>query len=179
VGVYAYLAHERVVDGTRAEMLDALYEAWRTDTTAGQTSLMIAHDIATVAELNRRARQARINTGHVARDAVPLADGLDAAVGDVVVTRHNDRRLRLVDGEWVRNRDHWTVTGTHQDGSMTVRHADNHGQVVLPAAYVAEHVELGYASTAVVGTSCRGSSPTRSTRPDASVGGYCAIPMVW
>ena len=31
---------------------------------------------------------------------------------------------------------------------MTVRHADGHGRVVLPADYVAEHVELGYASTA-------------------------------
>jgi hypothetical protein len=31
---------------------------------------------------------------------------------------------------------------------MTVRHADNQGRVVLPADYVAQHVELGYASTA-------------------------------
>jgi hypothetical protein len=147
-GVDAYLAHERVLDGNRAEMLDALYQAWRTDTEAGRTSLMIAHDIATVAELNRRARQARMSSSQVTKIGLRLADGLDAGVGDVVVTRHNDRRLRLVDGEWVRNRDRWTVTATHQDGSMTVRHADNHGQVVLPAAYVAEHVELGYASTA-------------------------------
>jgi hypothetical protein len=147
-GVDAYLAHERVVDGNRVEMLDALYQAWRTDTEVGQTSLMIAHDVATVAELNRRARQARVSSGQVTREGVRLADGLDAGAGDVVVTRQNDRRLRLADGEWVRNRDRWTVTATHQDGSMTVRHADNHGQVVLPAAYVAEHVELGYASTA-------------------------------
>jgi conjugative relaxase-like TrwC/TraI family protein len=147
-GVDAYLAHERVADGNRAAMLDAIYQAWRTDTEAGQTSLMIAYDVATVAELNQRARQDRASSGQVMRAGVQLADGLDAGVGDVVVTRRNDRRLRLVDGEWVRNRDRWTVTGTHQDGSMTVRHADNHGQVVLPADYVAEHVELGYASTA-------------------------------
>ncbi len=129
----AYLAHERVADGSRAEMLDALYQAWRTDTEAGNTSLMIAHDIATVTELNRRARQDRINTGQVARDGIRLADGLVAGIGDVVVTRHNDRRLRLGGGDWVRNRDRWTVTATHENGSMTVRHADNHGQIVLPA----------------------------------------------
>ena len=70
-----------------------------------------------------------------------------AGVGDVVVARHNDRHLRLPDGEWVRNRDRFVVTATHQDGAMTVRAMDRDGKVVLPAGYVAEHVELGYAGT--------------------------------
>jgi ATP-dependent exoDNAse (exonuclease V) alpha subunit len=49
----------------------------------------------------------------------------------------------------------WTVTATHDDGSLTVapyHRADSNGRstpgVRLPAAYVAEHVDLGYAVTA-------------------------------
>ncbi|MGO9658033.1 MAG: AAA family ATPase [Acidimicrobiales bacterium] len=44
--------------------------------------------------------------------------------------------------------DRFVVTATDQDGSMTVRRLDGEGQVVLPAGYVAGHVELGYATSA-------------------------------
>lgn len=147
-GVDAYLAHDRVRDGERAEMLDALYRAWKADAASGRWSLMIAQDAATVVDLNGRARRERQSAGHVAEQGLELAKGLEASVGDVVVTRCNDRRLRLPNGEWVRNRDRWVVTATSEDGAMTVRQASGTGKVVLPAGYVAEHVELGYASTA-------------------------------
>jgi ATP-dependent exoDNAse (exonuclease V) alpha subunit len=64
----AYLAQHRVLDGSRSEMLDAVYQAWKTDTDAGMTSLMIAPDGATVAELNHRARAGRIAAGEVTAD---------------------------------------------------------------------------------------------------------------
>jgi hypothetical protein len=81
-----------------------------------------------------------------------LSDGLVGGVGDVVVTRKNDRALRLSDGEWVRNRESFVVTATHDDGSMTVRKLDGDSQVVLPAGYVSGHVELGYAASPVFRT---------------------------
>ena len=46
-------------------MLDALYGAWKEDTEAGKTSLMIAGDLATVGELNARAQADRIAAGQV------------------------------------------------------------------------------------------------------------------
>ena len=46
-------------------MLDALYRAWKDDIEAGRTSLMIAGDLATVSELNARARADRVAAGHV------------------------------------------------------------------------------------------------------------------
>lgn len=147
-GIDAYLAHDRVRDGERAEMLDALYRAWRADSAAGQVSLMIAQDADTVVDLNRRAKRDRHSAGEIGERGLQLVDGLDASVGDIVVTRRNDRRLRLPDGKWVRNRDRWVVAATTDDGAMTVLQSDGTGQVVLPADYVAEHVELGYASTA-------------------------------
>ena len=46
----------------------------------------------------------------------------------------------------VRNRARWTITAIHPDGSLTA--TGRHGTVHLPARYVAEHVELAYATTA-------------------------------
>ncbi len=144
----AYQAHGRVVDGERAEMLDALYSAWKADIAAGRSSLMIAPDSATAAELNQRARAERVAAGVVAETGATLAGGLTAGVGDEVVTRQNNRLL-TTGRRWVKNGDRWTVTATNEDGSMAVRRLGNgHGEVVLPADYAAHHVELAYASTA-------------------------------
>jgi hypothetical protein len=62
----------------------------------------------------------------------------------------------LPTGEHVRNGALWTVTATHPDGSLTVTPfvhdsvADGHSatQIHLPSTYVADHVDLGYATTA-------------------------------
>ncbi len=143
----AYFAHDRISEGDRDEMLDALYRAWKTDTEGGLTSLMIAGDLATVAELNARARRDRVASGTVAEHGVAVAGGATAGVGDRVVTRENDRRLST-GRRWVRNGDQWSVTATHEDGSVTVTRLHGTGTLVLPAAYVACHVELAYASTA-------------------------------
>ncbi len=143
----AYLGHGRVAEGNRQEMLAACYAAWKADVEAGKSSLMLAIDNVTVAELNRLARSERVVSGQVAEQGSALSDGSVAGVGDIVVARHNDRHLRLADGEWVRNRDRFVVTATHEDGAMTVAAIDRDGEVLLPAGYVAEHVELGYAGT--------------------------------
>ena len=143
----AYDAHGRVVGGARDELLDALFGAWRDDVAAGKTSLMIAADAATVSELNRRARADRIAHGHVTSAGVDIAGGQVAGVGDEVVTRQN-HRLLVAGGRWVKNGDRWRVTAVHEDGSLAVRRNGGHGEVVLPADCVTEHVELAYAMTA-------------------------------
>ena len=68
-------------------------------------------------------------------------------VGDVVATRHNDRRLRTSRGDHVRNRERWIVTATHPNGDITVSRLEGHGAITLPAAYAGEFVELAYATT--------------------------------
>jgi conjugative relaxase-like TrwC/TraI family protein len=143
----AYQANERITDGDRDQMLDALYLAWRDDTESGLTSLMLAGDLGTVSELNARARADRVTAGAVSEHGLTVAGGGTAGVGDLVVSRQNNRRLST-GRRWVRNGDRWVVTATDQDGSMTVKRANGGGVVVLPAAYVAEHVELAYASSA-------------------------------
>ncbi len=56
------------------------------------------------------------------------------------------RTCAPTDDEKVRNRHTWTVAAIDEDGSLTVTHPDR-GRVLLPARYVAQHVELGWAVT--------------------------------
>jgi conjugative relaxase-like TrwC/TraI family protein len=142
-----YESHDRITGGARDDLLKAVYTAWKHDIDAGTSSLMIAPDTATVTELNRRARADRVSAGEVAEDGVRVAAGQMIGVGDHVVTRRNDRQL-VTGAGWVKNGDRWVVTAIDHDGTMTVRRAGGHGVIVLPADYVAEHVELSYATTA-------------------------------
>ena len=139
-----YEAYERIAEGTRDDVLDELYAAWKCDGDRGLHSLMLAGDSATVDELNARARADRVKGGVV--DAGIVVGNLTVGVNDLVVTRENDRRLRTTTG-WVKNGDEWSVVATHEDGSLTVSRVRGRESVVLPARYVAQHVELAYAST--------------------------------
>lgn len=145
-----YDRQHRVVGGDTETMIGSAYTAWQADTAAGRTSVLIAEAGHTVRELNLRAQQDRVRAGEVAAGpGVALHDETTLSVGDVVVTRCNDRRLRSRTS-WVRNGDRWTVVKVHGDGSVGVRPVGRRlgGVVALPAAYVGEHVELGYAVTA-------------------------------
>jgi hypothetical protein len=112
---------------------------------------MIAGTGEMVAQLNERARADLIEAGQVEADGLRLHDGTTAGVGDLVVTRLNDRRLST-GRAWVKNGDRWQVTHRYDDGSLAVRRLGRgdqpHGKaLVLPAKYVREELELGYAST--------------------------------
>jgi ATP-dependent exoDNAse (exonuclease V) alpha subunit len=143
----AYQGHGRLLGGARHQVLESLYLAWKAGTDAGRTSLMIAPDTATVTELNIRARAERVTTGAVNPEGVKIADGQTAGIGDAVITRQNDRRLST-GGRWVKNGDRWTITAIHDDGHITATRTDGNGDITLPAAYVTQHVQLAYATTA-------------------------------
>ncbi len=148
--IHLYDEHGRIVGGDHDDMLDAAYRAWRTDVAAGRSSILIAETTETVTALNQRARADWLLAGQVAVEGVALHDGTVAGRGDVIVTRDNDRRLSTGRG-WVKNGDAWTVIESHEDGSLTVQRPGargRRGRVLLPADYVAQFVELGYAITA-------------------------------
>jgi len=111
-----YESHGRITGGTRNQMLDALFGAWKQDIEEGKTSLMIAADLGTVGELNARAQADRIAVGSVTGDGVTVSGGATAGIGDEVVTRQNNRRLGT-GKSWVRNGGQWRVAGSHADGS--------------------------------------------------------------
>jgi conjugative relaxase-like TrwC/TraI family protein len=142
-----YQAHDRVHEGSRDDMLDAAFLAWKADVDAGRSSLMIAGDTGTVTELNLRARADRVAAGVAVHFGLAVAGGQHAGEGDLVVTRQNERRF-VAAGRWVKNGDRWRVTPTHDDGAMTVRRLDESTEITLPSLYVTRHVELAYATTA-------------------------------
>jgi hypothetical protein len=145
--IHDYETHGRITEGTWEVLLDTIYAAWKNDVDAGKSSLMIAGDSATVTELNARARGDRVREGTVSDAGLLIADGQTAGVGDEVVTRQNNR-LVTTGRTWVKNGDRWIVTATNSDGSMALRRANGGGEVVVTADYVAQHVELAYATTA-------------------------------
>ncbi|MFB8229436.1 MobF family relaxase [Cellulosimicrobium sp. NPDC055967] len=145
-----YESRGRLREGGTDEMVDAAYTAWRRDAEAGRASILVTESAEAVRQLNDRARAERIRSGltSAGRDVV-LHDDARASAGDVIVTRRNDRRLRTGPTGWVRNGDRWTVTHVRLDGVLEVRPEGRlRGSVVLPAGYVAEHVDLGYSVTA-------------------------------
>jgi len=144
-----YDEHQRIVDGDTEEMIDAVYASWRRDFVAGRATVLVSDSNESVTALNNRARTDLILDGtvHGSRES-ELHDGTHAASGDIVITRRNDRRL-LAGRGWVRNGDRWNVVDVRRDGSMLVRRSGSTWgmSVLLPADYVAENVELGYAVT--------------------------------
>ena len=147
-----YLDRQRVHVGDLATMTEDVFGAWQADRAAGLDSVMLAPTRDLVSELNQQARAHRLD-GLDARDPSTvgptrrLADGNEASVGELVITRENDRRLRTSATDWVKNGDRWSVLQVHDDGALTVQHL-RHGRTVrLPAEYVERSTELGYACT--------------------------------
>lgn len=141
----AYDAHGRLHGGTATRIHREALDSWHSARQLGETVLLTAPTKETVAALNRSAQQRRVGAGELdTRRHVSVGDAR-LYVGDEIVTRRNQRQLLTDQHHMVRNRDQWTVTALHRNGDITA--AGHSGTVRLPAKYVAEHVELGYAQT--------------------------------
>ena len=157
-----YLDRGRVHVGDQATNTEAVFDAWMADRGRGLDTLMLAPTRELAAELNRRARDHRlagptnsssgsstltsVRTVRTVR-TVRLADGNQASVGETVISRSNDRRLRVSPTDWVKNGDRWTVLAVHDTGALQVQHTRHRRTITLPADYVTRSVELGYAAT--------------------------------
>jgi conjugative relaxase-like TrwC/TraI family protein len=141
-----YLDHDRIHVGDVAATTEDAFTAWVLDRSAGLDAIMLAPTRELVAELNRRARDHRLGNVPVGRE-VRLADGNQASVGDMIITRANDRRLRPTATDWVKNGDRWIITGIGRRGDLTVRRTRSRLTVRLPLDYVRTSTGLGYATT--------------------------------
>ena len=141
-----YFDHRRVHVGDLAKETDDAFAAWVADRAAGLDAIMLAPTRELVADLNRRARDHRLGGASPGHE-VKLSDGNRASLGDVIITRTNDRRLRLSATDWVKNGDRWTITHVTKQGDLRVRHTRSHRTVRLPAGYVCTSTGLGYATT--------------------------------
>ncbi|HWJ52729.1 MAG TPA: MobF family relaxase, partial [Propionibacteriaceae bacterium] len=141
-----YLDRGRVHVGGPTTTLDGVFDAWQKDRSLGLDAIMLAPTRELVSRLNHRARNHRL-AGAISGRQVQLADGNAASVGDLIITRRNDRRLRITATDWVKNGDRWTILNLTRAGGLTVRHARSGRMVTLPNDYVSTATELGYATT--------------------------------
>ena len=149
-----YLDKGRVHVGDLSTMTEDVFSAWQVDRARDLDAIMLAPTRELVPELNQRARAHRIagpGQAAAAGPGVALADGNHASVGDLIITRTNDRRLRVSGSDWVKNGDRWTVLDVDRQGGggggLTVQQARNGRIIQLPSHYVASSTELGYATT--------------------------------
>jgi hypothetical protein len=141
--VFSYLHAHRLVRMHTCE-LDRHQALANEVLAARQTGRSVAVVVDTreqAAALNTTVRDRLVAAGLVDNQHTSSGRaGQPVGAGDVIATRRNDPQLD------VANRETWTVTAVHRDGSLTV--AGEHGHRTLPTDYVHEQVELGYASTA-------------------------------
>ncbi len=143
-----YEAHGRLHGGTVEQIERAGVGAWWRHWQAGESVLLMAPSNDTVDRLNQRAQQRRISTGELdPTDYLELDGGVRLHVGEVIATRRNERGIETNRHEMVRNRSTFTISALHPDGGVAA--AGETGIVILPAGYVADHVELAYAVTSM------------------------------
>ncbi|MGR0161103.1 MobF family relaxase [Paenarthrobacter nitroguajacolicus] len=145
-----YEDHGRIRHGHYSDMVDRAYSAWHSDVLAGRVSVLIAPDNETVQMLNERAQADRVSLGDVdAERTVVLRDGLRVGRGDIVIARRNDRSIRDVRGEFLRNGTLLEVTEVdRRHGALRALRKDSGAALLLPSTYVEASLELGYATTA-------------------------------
>lgn len=141
---HVYDAHGRLHGGDRDSAPAGAQQAWLNDYLAGRDSLLLAVSRSHVADMAGWCRDQLVERGLVddqSGHSVTLHDNNQASAGDLVVTRLNARIFG------VANRDVWEVEHVDQAGTLAVRHATRGQSAILPAGYVADHVELAYAAT--------------------------------
>ncbi|MBB4734716.1 conjugative relaxase-like TrwC/TraI family protein [Micrococcus cohnii] len=144
-----YAEHGRIHGDKDVDAADAAYSAWLTDKHQGLSTILIASDNATVADLNARAQADLVAEGLVdIETTVTLRSDVTAGVGDEVLARRNDRSLRDSTGQFIANGTRLTLTSIQSDGSAEAVVDSTGGTVTLDPDYLASSTELGYASTA-------------------------------
>ena len=141
-----YEHHGRLRGGTERRMRIAAVEAWWQARERGESAALTASTNASVVALNHEAQRRRLQAGQLDCAGPSVQVGpYELHPGDVVATRHNDRRLLTDRHQMVKNRDRWVITDVHPDRSLTVE--GRTGRVHLPSDYVKDHVQLAYAET--------------------------------
>ena len=129
------------VHGSEVDRRDALADHVATARRDRIPTSVVVDTREHAAALNTAIRDRLVATAVVDDHHVGVtSDGQRLGAGDLIVTRRNDPTLG------VANREAWTITRVHRDGALTVTDSGR-GRRELPADYVHEHVELGYATT--------------------------------
>lgn len=144
-GLQPYLDHHRIQPAPFAEHCGNIASYWTAASERGEHIAVTTTTNDHVDAINQAVQAHRLDTGQLG-DGVWYGDQR-LFVGDVIVTRHNQRFLHTTCGDSVRNRDYWTINAIEPTGDVTVTRIDGHGTITLPHDYITEHAQLGYAAT--------------------------------
>lgn len=144
--VATYLKNERIKSGPAQTIETQMFAAWWNDTSENKESLMLAGDNETVTRLNQAAQNRLIEAGKVQANGqtITLHDATQARLGDKIVTRRNARKT--IHDE-VINGATFQIRAINKDGTLLVSPIGKDILLTLPAQYVTQHVDLGYAGT--------------------------------
>ncbi len=123
----------------------AVFAHWQRAQADGTEVMMLARTRDDVDQLNALAKTGAQTAGHSHGPHLVIGDKSFQA-GDVIRARRNNRSITIGETH-VRNGDRYTILATTQDGGLLVDNLTGRGRTILPAAYLAEHVEHGWATT--------------------------------
>jgi len=147
-----YRTHDRLHCGDAVTMAADALAAYQADTAVGKDALLICDTTEMADALNLR-----LHHDTVAADAPTIAGarGHRIAVGDLIMTRHNDASIplcntddRAAETSPVRNGQRWQVTAINtEDNRLIARRLDDNTLGAFFDDYVCEHITHGYAVT--------------------------------
>jgi hypothetical protein len=147
-----YRTHDRLHCGDAITMAVDALAAYQADTAAGKDALLICDTTEMTDALNRRIHHDTINTD---APTVTGARGHRIAVGDLIISRHNDTTIALrtttdqaAEPNPVRNGNRWRVAAIDATTNrLAAERLDDRARVVFERDYVREHITHGYAVT--------------------------------
>jgi conjugative relaxase-like TrwC/TraI family protein len=147
-----YRTHDRLHCGDQIAMAADALAAYQADTAAGKDALLVCDTTEMADALNQRLHHDTIATD---APTVTAARGHRIAVGDLILTRHNDASIPLrntddpaAENAPVRNGQRWCVTHINPDNNRIIaRRLDDNTLGAFFNDYVREHITHGYAVT--------------------------------
>jgi conjugative relaxase-like TrwC/TraI family protein len=147
-----YRTHDRLHTGDQIAMAADALAGYQADTAAGKDALLICDTTEMADALNQRLHH---DTTAADAHTVTAARGHRIAVGDLILTRHNDVSIPLrnnddpaVDQSPVRNGQRWQVTAINAENNrLAARRLGDDTLGVFSNDYVREHITYGYAIT--------------------------------
>jgi conjugative relaxase-like TrwC/TraI family protein len=147
-----YRTHDRLHCGDPITMATDALTAYPADTAAGKDALLICDTTEMTDALNQRIHCDSIAAGAA---TVTGARGHRIAVGDLIISRHNDATIALrnttdqaAEPNPVRNGNRWRVAAIDATTNrLAAERLDDRARVVFEGDYVRQHITHGYAVT--------------------------------
>jgi hypothetical protein len=147
-----YRTHDRLCCGDAMSMAADALAGYKADTAAGKDALLLCDTTEMADALNQRLHRDAIDDG---APTVAGARGHRIAVGDLILSRHNDTSIPLhspddpaAEQNPVRNGSRWRVAGVDTETNrLAAERLDDGARVVFGGEYLREHITHGYAVT--------------------------------